>query len=100
MEPTRELDQLRVEVDRLHERTNASKVTLSALEASTDEKFAYVAMMLSDLKNELNKLGTSIESLESVAAEGRASIKTLLWVGGVAGSIIAFFAMLYGYVPK
>ena len=100
MEPTRELDQIRAELDKLHDRTNGIKVTATALEATTEQRFNHILQCLEGLRKDLETMNSSVSSLQVLASEGQTSLKTLLWLGGVVAGVTAFFIMLYDLFPK
>ena len=100
MEPTRELDQIRAELDKLHDRTNNLKVNTTALEATTEQRFNHIIECLEALKKDLESVNSHVSSLQMIATEGQTSLKTLLWLGGVVAGITAFLIMLYDFIPK
>ncbi len=100
MEPTRELDQIRSELDKLHDRTNATKVALSTLEATTAAQQHQIMLILEAIQKDMDTMRDSIGALQALAQEGQTSLRTLLWVGGVIASLFGFLALIYGYLPK
>jgi len=100
MEPTRELDQIRSELNRLHDRTTATKLDVTALQATTEQRFEHILTCLEAMKHDMESLNASISSLQTLATEGQTSLKTLLWLGGVVAGVTAFFIMLYDLFPK
>jgi len=100
MEPTRELDQIRSELNRLHDRTTATKLDVTALQATTEQRFEHILNCLEAMKHDMESLNASISSLQTLATEGQTSLKTLLWLGGVVAGVTAFFIMLYDLFPK
>lgn len=100
MEPTRELDQIRAELDKLHDRTNDIKVNATALEATTEQRFEHILACLEAMKTDMQSLNNSVASLQTLATEGQTSLKTLLWLGGAVAGVTAFFIMLYDLLPK
>lgn len=97
---TRELDQIRSELNSLHERSNNNKVAIATLEAVNEQRFDNILACLENMKKELELQNASIANLQSLATEGRTSLKTLLWVGGFIASLVAFFVMIYDTLPK
>jgi hypothetical protein len=100
MEPTRELDQIRSELNRLHDRTTATKLDVTALQATTEQRFDHIINCLEAMKQDMESLNNSITSLQTLATEGQTSLKTLLWLGGAIAGISAFLLMLYDFFPK
>jgi chromosome segregation ATPase len=100
MEPTRELDQIRSELNRLHDRTTATKLDVTALQATTEQRFEHIINCLEAMKADMESLNTSVASLQTLATEGQTSLKTLLWLGGAIAGISAFLIMLYNLLPK
>jgi chromosome segregation ATPase len=100
MEPTRELDQIRSELNRLHDRTTATKLDVTALQATTEQRFDHIINCLEAMKQDMESLNNSITSLQTLATEGQTSLKTLLWLGGAIAGVSAFLLMLYDFFPK
>jgi SMC interacting uncharacterized protein involved in chromosome segregation len=100
MDPIRELDQIRDDIDKLHDRTNSTKVKIAALEAIEKERYEHLLTALETLKKDMEELTASVRALQSLATEGKTSLRTLLWVGGVVAALTSFILMLYSYVPK
>ena len=100
MEPTRELDQIRSELDKLHDRTNATKTALSTLEALTAAQQHQIMTVLEAIQRDMDTMRDSISSLQSLATKGETSLKTFLWIGGTIAAITSFILMIYSYIPK
>ena len=100
MEPTRELDQIRTELNRLHDRTNATKLDITALQATTEQRFNHILTCLEAMKNDMEALNQSVMSLQTLATEGRTSLKTLLWIGGAVAAVTTFLLTIYSYTPR
>lgn len=97
---TRELDQIQTELDRLHERSQSNKANISAHEAVCEERYAQIIATMQELKEELKTVHTKLNEVSELANQGRTSLKTLLWVGGLVASITAFIAMIINMIPK
>lgn len=100
MEPTRELDQIRSELDRLHDRTNATKLDVTALQATTEQRFEHILKCLEAMKTDMEALNSSVSNLQTLATEGRTSLKTLLWLGGAVAAATTLILTIYSYTPK
>lgn len=100
METTRELDQIRAELDKLHERSTAAKVTVTALEAMTEVRFNHILSCLESMKADIETLTGSVNNLQKLASDGKTSLNTLLWVGGTLAGFISLVAMVYDIIPK
>jgi hypothetical protein len=100
MEPTRELDQIRVELDRLREQTVSTRLDVTALQATTDQRFNHIVNCLEAMKADMEALNHSVSSLQTLATEGRTSLKTLLWVGGAVAAVTTFLLTIYNYSPN
>ena len=100
MEPTRELDQIRSELERLQDRTVSTRIEITALQATTEQRFAHILNCLEAMKTDMENLNNSVAGLQTLATEGQSSLKTLLWLGGAVAGITAFFIMLYEFIPK
>ena len=97
---TRELDQIQIELDRLHERSQSNKANISAHEAVCEERYAQIIATMQELKEELKTVHIKLNEVSELANQGRTSLKTLLWVGGLVASITAFIAMIINMIPK
>lgn len=100
MEPTRELDQIRSELDKLHDRTTSTRIDITALQATTEQRFEHIINCLEAMKTDMEALNNSVANLRTLATEGQTSLKTLLWLGGAVAGLTAFFIMLYDLLPK
>lgn len=100
MEPTRELDQIRAELNLLHDRTMALRVEISSSQAVTEQRFTEIMARFDGLTKGLDSMRQSINALEHLASEGRTSLKTLLWVGGAVAAITTFMVTLINYIPR
>ena len=67
---TRELDQIQTELDRLHERSQTNKATISAHEAVCEERYAQIISTLTALSDEMK---TKQESKWKQGAAGEVS---------------------------
>ena len=99
MEPTRELDQIRTELDKLHDQTTLTRIEVTALQATTDQRFNHILNCLEAMKADMEALNGSVSSLQTLATEGRTSLKTLLWVGGAVAAVTTFLLTIYNYSP-
>lgn len=97
---TRELNQIQLELDRLHERSQDNKANISAHEAVCEERYAQILLAISDMRDELKTVHSKLNSVSDLASKGQTSLKTLLWVGGLVAGITAFIATLYSILPK
>lgn len=100
MEPTRELDQIRSELNRLHDHTNATKIDITALQATTEQRFNHILNCLEAMRGDMEALNESVMSLQTLATEGRTSLKTLLWIGGAVAAVTTFLLTIYSYTPR
>lgn len=96
----RELDQIRAELNSLHERSNNNRTAIATLEAVNEQRFDNILACLENMKRELETQNAAIANLQSLATEGKTSLKTLLWIGGFIASAVAFFVMIYDTLPK
>ena len=97
---TRELDQIQTELDRLHERSQTNKADISAHEAVCEERYAQIISTLTALSDEMKTIHGKLNDVNDLATQGKTSLRTLLWVGGVVASIIATLSLLIGIIPK
>ena len=100
MNDTRELDQIQTELDRLHERSQSNKANISAHEAVCEERYDSIVTMFQRLEQRMNKIDSEVASIREMATQGRASLKTLLWVGGVTVTLISLLTMILNIFPR
>lgn len=96
----RELDQIQIEIERLHERSQSNKAEIQSHEAVCEERYQNIVNMFKRLETRLDKIDAEVDSIKEVATTGRASLKTLLWVGGVTVGLISLLSMIIPYFPK
>ena len=96
----RELNQIQTELNQLHERSQNNKANISAHEAVCEERYAQIITTLASLSEELKLVHTKLNEVNEMATQGKTSLRTLLWVGGVVGSVIATISLLLGLLPK
>ena len=96
----RELDQIQTELDRLHERSQGNKATISAHEAVCEERYAQIISTMTTMHEELQSLHKKVDDVSDLATQGRTSLKTLLWVGGVGAGIISLLTMIINVFPR
>jgi ERCC4-related helicase len=99
-ENTRELDQIQTELDRLHERSQSNKANISAHEAVCEERYAQIMTAIVEMKDEIKIVHNKLNEVSELATQGRTSLKTLLWVGGLVAGITAFIATIINIIPK
>jgi|SRR5210317_230849 vacuolar-type H+-ATPase subunit E/Vma4 len=97
MDDTRELDQIQIELDRLHERSQSNKANISAHEAVCEERYENIVTMFHRLEERIDKMEASVADIREMATQGRASLKTLLWVGGLTAGLISLLSMIIPY---
>lgn len=99
-ENTRELDQIQTELDRLHERSQTNKATISAHEAVCEERYNQIIDAIASIKDEMSVMHEKVDGVSKLASKGQTSLKTLLWVGGTATAIVTFISMLINIFPR
>jgi chromosome segregation ATPase len=97
MDSTRELDQIRSELDRLHDRTNANKTEIASHEAVCEERYQQIVLTLGQMREDMEAMSQTVSELKDLATQGQTSLKTLLWVGGASAAVFGFFLMVYDY---
>lgn len=100
MADVRELDQIQVEIERLHERSQNNRAEIQSHEAVCEERYNSIVSMFQRLETRLEKIDTEVDSIKVVATSGQASLKTLLWVGGLTAGIVSLIAMIIPIFPK
>ena len=96
----RELNQIQIELNQLHERSQNNKANISAHEAVCEERYAQIIATLSNLTDELRIVHKKLNEVNDLATQGKTSLRTLLWVGGLVSGIIATMSLLFGFFPK
>jgi uncharacterized protein YceH (UPF0502 family) len=100
MAEIRELDQIRSELDRLHDRTTSNSTEISSHEAVCEERYKHISQSLDDMSTNMSQLHSAIANLQELATQGKTSITTLLWVGGAVAAITGYFFMVSDYFTK
>jgi len=96
----RELNLIQTDLDRLHERSQTNKANISAHEAVCEERYAQIISTLGSLSSEMKIMHKKLNDVNDLASQGKTSLRTLLWVGGVVGGVIATLSLLFGMFPK
>lgn len=96
-ENVRELDQIQTELDRLHERSQSNKAGISAHEAVCEERYNTIVSMFERSEERMTIIESNLAEIREMATQGRASLKTLLWVGGVTAALISLLSMIIPY---
>jgi len=99
-ENIRELDQIQGDIETLHERSQTNRANISAHEAVCEERYSQIILTMQEMKEELKTVHTKLNEVQELASQGRTSLKTLLWVGGVVAGIAAFLATIISIIPK
>jgi len=100
MNDARELDQIQIEIERLHERSQNNKAEIQSHEAVCEERYLNIVKMFERMETQMLKMDREIEQIRELATTGRASLKTLLWVGGVSVTIISLLTMIINILPR
>lgn len=96
----RELNLIQTDLDRLHERSQTNKANISAHEAVCEERYAQIISTLGLLSSEMKIMHKKLNDVNDLASQGKTSLRTLLWVGGVVSGVIATLSLLFGMFPK
>jgi predicted nucleic acid-binding Zn-ribbon protein len=98
-----ELADIREEIRRLHERTQQTKSNLESLkvlsEARNDnlvDALTKLAENYERINRDIKELSEKIEKLNILATSGKASIRTLLIVGGLISSLVGMIVAVKG----
>ena len=100
MNDVRELDQIQIELERLHERSQNNKAEISSHEAVCEERYLNIVKMFERMEKQMCKMDKEIEGIRDLATTGRASLKTLLWVGGLSVGMISLLSMIINILPR
>tara|TARA_Y100000114_G_scaffold125325_1_gene121357 strand:+ start:178 stop:483 length:306 start_codon:yes stop_codon:yes gene_type:complete len=96
----RELDQIQGDIETLHERSQNNRANISAHEAVCEERYTQIVNTMQELKEELNMVHQKLNEVSELASQGKTSLKTLLWLGGIVAGIAAFLATVFNMIPK
>ena len=96
----RELDQIQGDIETLHERSQNNRANISAHEAVCEERYTQIVNTMQELKEELNMVHQKLNEVSELASQGKTSLKTLLWLGGIGAGIAAFLATVFNMIPK
>ena len=96
----RELDQIQGDIETLHERSQNNRANISAHEAVCEERYTQIVNTMQELKEELNMVHQKLNEVSELASQGKTSLKTLLWLGGIVAGIAAFLATILNMIPK
>ena len=100
MNDVRELDQIQIEIERLHERSQNNKAEISSHEAVCEERYLHIVKMFERMEKQMCKMDEEIGAIRDLATTGRASLKTLLWVGGLSVGMISLLSMIINILPR
>ena len=96
----RELDQIQGDIETLHERSQNNRANISAHEAVCEERYTQIVNTMQELKEELNMVHQKLNEVSELASQGKTSLKSLLWLGGIVAGIAAFLATVFNMIPK
>ena len=100
MSDIRELDQIQIEIERLHERSQNNKAEIQSHEAVCEERYLHIVKMFERMETQMCKMDKEIEHIGELATTGRASLKTLLWVGGLAVTLVSVATTIFNVFPR
>lgn len=100
MNDVRELDQIQIEIERLHERSQNNKAEIQSHEAVCEERYLHIVNMFERMETQMCKMDREIEEIRDLATTGKASLRTLLWVGGLSVGIVSLLSMLINIIPR
>jgi hypothetical protein len=60
MESTRELDQIRSELDRLHDRTTSNKLEITSHEAVCEERYQQIVTTLKQMRQDIDSMSQAV----------------------------------------
>jgi predicted nucleic acid-binding Zn-ribbon protein len=97
---TRELDQIRKELDRLHDRTTTLKSGLVSLQTVVEERHKNLIAYLDSIQKEQTEIRVSLDALKTLATEGKTSLKTIFWIGSTVGAVLATIYTILGIYTR
>ena len=75
----------------------SNKSLISAHEAVCEERYNTIVTMFERFESRMDKIETNLTEIREMATQGRASLKTLLWIGGLTAGIISLLSMIIPY---
>lgn len=98
-----DLSSIRAEIKHLHGRSQSTKTEVKVLQTKFDERHVALMEKIEKINVDIEKLSTrfdneltlilqKMEDLNTLATQGKTSLRTLWIIGGVAASAIAFIA--------
>jgi uncharacterized coiled-coil DUF342 family protein len=98
-----DLSSIRAEIQQLHERSQNTKMEVKVLGTKWDERHATILEKIEKMDSELEKLAvrfdkeissisTKIDELNTLANQGKTSLKTLWFLGGLIAGTLALIA--------
>jgi len=97
---TRELDQIQVELDRLHERSQSNKANISAHEAVCEERYNNIILTMNAMNDEMKLIHKKVNEVTELATQGKTSLKTLLWLGASVAALATFISVVINIFPR
>lgn len=97
MDYERELNRVQKDLDETYSKIESLKVTVATLDATHREQYTKIVSTLEQVNKDMKDLATSIKALESLATQGKTSLKTLLWIGGFVTAFATFMLNMSGY---
>jgi prefoldin subunit 5 len=94
-----DLSSIREEIKQLHERSQNTKTDVRVLQTKYDERLAVLMEKIEKLDTDVGRLNDRFESvlqkideLNTLASQGKTSLKTLWFIGGAVAAIGATIA--------
>ena len=100
MNDVRELDQIQIEIERLHERSQNNRAEIQSHEAVCEERYLNIVNMFERMETQMCKLDKEIVEIRDLATTGKASLRTLLWVGGLSVGFVSLLSMIISICPR
>ena len=100
MNDVRELDQIQIEIERLHERSQNNRAEIQSHEAVCEERYLNIVNMFERMETQMSKLDKEIVEIRDLATTGKASLRTLLWVRGLSVGFVSLLSMIISIFPR
>jgi DNA-directed RNA polymerase alpha subunit len=97
MDYERELNKVQKDLDLTFQKIESITVTVAALDATHKQQYDKIVYTLEKITKDMKELSNSVRALESLATQGKSSLRTLLWIGGIIAAIITFVFNIGGY---
>lgn len=97
MDYQRELNKVQKDLETAFSKIESTNLSVVELQATHREQYNKIVSTLEQLNKDMQTLSAAVKTLESLATQGRTSLKTLLWVGGFIAAFATFIFNITGF---